>query len=126
MSKELKSTVAQYSDQFATHMVAELFKHIDKQRSMRGDEFANLLPAAFLSRFVGALIFRILKAPIAPGTTEEGAYHQQLHNYGLVKLEIQEAVSLGFQTAMTLHSGVPNEYYCQIKVVPPPQSDKVN
>lgn len=116
----------QWAEDFSVLLTNETFKLIDSKNKSNGPEAGRYVATTYLARFVGTLLFRTLTERNQLNTTKEEQEDFVMKNAAELKTAIQEAVSMGFQSAMTQFSGRQIEYYCQIKPVPEPVSNKVN
>lgn len=113
MKNNRENTLNVWAEREANALVVKVFEACAKVSRAKGEDANSLLLKVFLTRFVGALVFKTL----ANAAQEGGENHTQ-HRFALVKLDIQEAVGLAFQQATRVYSGRQLDYYCDIKLLP--------
>lgn len=119
-------TLKSLAEDMANLLTIENFKIIDGKMSAYTSREARYVAATLISRFIGALVYRTLSEPQTLNKTSKEHEDFVMKNTAELKTQIQNAVSAGFQNAMTAFSGENIEYYCQIKVVPESTSKAIN
>lgn len=109
-------TLEEWTLAFVKASVLEIVKVIAEEERNLGPKYAGHLFSSFLASYIGALVYK----PLSEGHTSNSIYFTR------VKSLIQEAVSAGFTGAVEQGTGNRTDYYCQVKVVPQPQTDKVS
>ncbi len=123
--KSKKQSFQDWAEQFSVLVTDETIK-IMSQHSRNNEDATKFAATMFLSRFIGTLVFRTLTEPPSLNTTKKGHEDFIMRNVAEMKQAIQNAVSAGFQNAMSQYSGQPIEYYCTIKPVPEPLTETLN
>lgn len=72
----------------------------------------------FISSFIRDIVERSIEVPSRRSSTTEEDFQRAKAQYENIKRGLQEAVALGFQSAMQHYSNTHIEYYCLIKTVP--------
>jgi hypothetical protein len=99
--------------QFISHMVLESIKLLDS--------YSDRMKYKFLHGFISYLVLSTLKlAPKTPCSVQD-LYEFTKNNLLQTKLDIQEAIALGFGEAMTLYSGINVLYDCRLKTIKKPK-----
>lgn len=114
-----KKDFQEYASDLGELMSEDVFKMIERQTGTN-KEAAKYIQAMFVSRFVQMVVASALEE------NKHVSDKELLKVMSETKMALQNAVAAGFQNAMTEFSGRQVEYYCQIKVVPEPVSNKLN
>lgn len=127
MSKDDFSILSsdKYIEQIAVAFVNEALDFLNKQETRWGDTISDRIAMDFLAGFVTAVLYAKLTKTFPEGTSKEEIYKISQKRYLELKTEIQNSVAVGVQSAMYNYSGVFNEYYCQVKLVPEPANKKL-
>lgn len=120
-----KQSFQDWVEQFSVLVTDETIR-IMSQHSRNNEDATKFAASMFLSRFIGTLVFRTLTEPPSINTSRKNHEDFVMKNMSEMKQTIQNAVSAGFQNAMTQYSGQPIEYYCTIKPVPEPLTETLN
>lgn len=120
------TTLKALSEDLAELLTAENFRIIESRLRAYGSREIRYAASTVLCRFVGALVYKTLVEQPAINQTKPDHEAYVLKNTAELKAQLQDAVALGFQHAMSAFSGQTIEYYCQIKVVPEPNNSTIN
>lgn len=101
-------------------MVENTLKAFEKQRKEEGSEFAASLTMAFIASLVGSLAYRALSEEDPNAKTKKAKLEFAKENFTSVKTDVCDALATGVGGAMTEFSGQQVDYYCSLKIVPPP------
>lgn len=123
--KSKKQSFQDWAEEFSVLIADETLK-IMTQHSRNNEDAVKFAASMLISRIVGTLVFRTLTEPPSINKSKKSHEDFVLKNMAEMKLTIQNAVSAGFQQAMTQYSGQPIEYYCTIKPVPEPLTETLN
>jgi hypothetical protein len=127
MSKDLKVLdLNQWIDSFSAFMAEETLKILRANSEKRGPEVGRALCIHFLSRVLANTVLDTLNTRKESAKTEEEQYNYSKKLFLDLKLQVQDAVALSFQTALGHFTGRQVEYYCQIKPIPEPLNKTVN
>jgi len=110
-----------WAETLAMQVALDAFKQIEDKSRNLGSDATKFIATMFLSSFIGGLLFRTLNEK-----NDKVDPNIAIKNTGILKGQIQDAVSVGFQNAMSAFIGQNVEYYCQIKMVPEMTSKAVN
>lgn len=121
MSKRVIS-LDEWADQFSMEVAQEIYKTVDGIEKDKRGTLHKKLPAAFLNRFIAYTVYKTLQERPSYVRTNKEAYEFTMKNFNDMKAKIQEAVAIGFETAMSQYSGKTLEYSCTIAMVPEPSN----
>lgn len=116
----------EWIDSFSAFMADETLKILRLNTEKRGPEVGRALCIHFLARIMTSTVLESLHMRLENPKTEEDALKYNQKCFAELKTQIQDAVSLSFQTAMSHYTGRQVEYYCQIKPIPEPLSGTIN
>lgn len=113
-----KTVTIDETSEFTQMLVTETLKLINIK--YKDANKAGHVSIVFLARLTGVILFRSLsqKLPADCDTKEKQAKYV-IKEFSDTKQSIQEAVAAAFSGAMHTYSGMPVEYYCQVKPVGP-------
>jgi len=122
MTKAVKViTTEEYINVVTKQLTGEVLSYMLEVEQLKGVEVSKLVANAFVDNFIAALVYRYLteRPPGAtPKTTNKEALEHVKKNFVTIKVEMQDAVAMAFQKAMSAFSGKDMEYYCEIKPMP--------
>lgn len=78
----------------------------------------------FLNLYIESLITQVFKDNLRSDVSKQEQFRYIKDSFLELKIDIQEAIALGFQSSMEKFSKVPVEYYCTVKPVAKVNSDK--
>ncbi len=107
-------------DELSSMMAKGFLDILNAQVKVRGDHDARELYTHFIAKLVGGIVYNSLTDLPGDVKGKEAQYNWTVKSFDNAKDRMQEAVSAGFQLALTKYTGVRTEYYCQIKPVPEP------
>jgi len=114
------------ANDLAEILVEENYKIIYSQTKNLGPKETRFVVATFISRMVHTMVYSTLHEEQKLAKSDKDRENLIFKNLAEVKTQVQNAVAAGFQNPMSEFSGQPVEYYCQIKLVPEPTSNKIN
>lgn len=109
----------------AENLVNENVRILNTYTATLGAERTNIVALTFLKGLVATLLYKVLKQNPGPLYSKEEVHDLVQKEFGEMKLNVQDAVSGGFQHAMSMWSGMHVEYYCQVRPVPEPLNKKL-
>lgn len=109
----------------AEHLLAENLRILNEHANRVGVDRASAIVNTFLSGFIGAILYKVLKQDSGVLYSQEEKLELVEKKFAERKYEIQSAVAAGFQIAMSNWSGQHVEYYCQVRTVPEPINRKL-
>lgn len=124
MSKTQIITLDEWADQFSQDVAAEIYKTLDGIEKEKRGKLHTKLPLAFLSRFIAITTYKVLNERPAHVKTKKEMAEYALASFKEYRNNLQNAISQGFQGALTEFSGMDVEYMCSIKLVPDPINTK--
>lgn len=104
-------------------MAEEIFVSLEAKEEELGLEGVKKLTSTIIAMISGALVLKALKSE-PPGLSKQQLFEKSKTNFLNIKVQLQDALALGFSAALSSYSGQQCEYYCQVKVVPPPVNTK--
>jgi hypothetical protein len=120
MSKLRKGRISRDNQQtakIAQQLAESMFAAIENHKAFGGEEYARDIVVRLIERIVGTEIYNSLAQPVKT-TSKTEQYEAVTKNFIRTKMELQEAIALGFSTGASAFSGRLLDYYCQISTVP--------
>lgn len=104
----------------ARQITEQILSILEKRDAKNGHLFSEDIEINLLGCLVAGVLYRELmrKPPQAVGKQE--LYEFTRDNVARVKDRVQQAIAVGFQSAMATYSGKHTDYYCLIRVTPEP------
>lgn len=121
-----KITVDAWAEEFSKYISEESFKMLIVGARAKGPQALDKVLSKFIARIIGMTIYDALKNAPNGAANQEEAYERSLKEFKSTKIRMQEAVALGFQSALKSYSNRDIEYYCSIAPVPEPLSKSIN
>jgi hypothetical protein len=109
-------------DRVVTHLVKEVQRLVESQRSKYGDSFAQSVEMNFLARYISVLATESLIKFTKTKTKSKSEYDLVSQSFSNFKATLQEAVAMAFSVAMTDFAGKPVEYFCNLQMIQDPPS----
>lgn len=116
----------EWIDSFSAFMAEETLKILRGHTEKRGREVGRALCIHFLSRVLATTVLDTLKDRKEDAKSEKEQYDFSKKQFLDLKVQVQDAVALSFQTALSHFTGRQVEYYCQIKPIPDAINGTVN
>ena len=103
-------------DDFISELVQKTVKEIYGQSADIKETTG--LALSFLARFTGILLYKSLSddVPRRLRKKEDKAAYT-IKTFSATKVAVQESVAAAFTGALQMYSGMPVEYYCQVRTV---------
>lgn len=113
-------------ESFSAFMADETLKVLRANCAKRGPDVSRALCIHFLARVLSSTVLDTLHERMENPQSEAEALRFNQKQFAELKIQVQDAVALSFQTAMSHYTGRQVEYYCTIKPVPDPVNSTVN
>jgi hypothetical protein len=128
MAKDKKVAVSlnDWMDEYVENTAKAITQSLNSQADMIGDDHTRTLAVSLIATLIGTVLYKELKLKANTGKSRAEMSEEVMNRFADTKLLMQQAVSTGFETAMTKFTGQPIEYYCLIKTVPNAPSESVN
>lgn len=115
-NKPLDKVDERYAIELGRTLFSEAYKIIATESDKRPRAFEGLASMTFLADAVCTFVYHFVNENAKSGMSAEDA----IEAYKKYKQSVEEAVAVGFQSAMEKYSGKTVEYYAQIRIVPEP------
>jgi hypothetical protein len=129
VSKNVKALdLNEWVDNFSTFMADEALKMLNAQGQKKGPEVQRALLFHFLARIITSSVYDALndRGNLDSSASKKQVFEFTKKNFSDFKESLQDTIAMSFQTAFSHYAGRDMEYYCQIRPVPDPLSNKVN
>lgn len=114
-----KST-EKYIDEVTKQLTSEVLSYMVEVENEKGRDISGLVINEFVANFIAAVVYRHLteRPPGDKPKSNKEVLEFVKKNFLTVKIEMQDAVAMGFQKSMTAFANKEMEYYCEIKPMP--------
>ena len=106
----------------AQRVFFETIKLLNAVRDQKGQEYLTIFNNKLLTSMIAYLVMDALTHNKGKLKRAETQYNRTVRQFTETKVDIQDAVALGFGGAMTTYSGKEVDYMCQITPIAEPQT----
>lgn len=106
-----------FAMRFSQHALTATLVYMKKLEGQYGEDFTKIFLRQYVSGLVANVMFKSLNTDLS-GVPQKLQPDIAMENFADIKMQVQDAVAVGVQTAMTQFWGKPCEYFCQIKPMP--------
>jgi hypothetical protein len=123
---EMVVSLDEWVDNFTSYIAAENIKLIRSYGADKGDKALKKLYVSFLKNYLENVVLGVLTDYPKEMMDDREIYEYVSGHFKDLKYNIQIEIADAFNDAMAKFSGHYMDYYCEIKPVPEPVSDKAH
>jgi len=123
---EMVVSLDEWVDNFTSYIAAENLKLIRSYGADKGDKALKKLYVSFLKNYLETVILAVLSDYPKEMMDDKEIYEYVSGHFKDLKYDIQNEIALAFNDAVSKFSGQYLDYYCEIKPIPEPASNKTH